>query len=282
MTDKDPKDMTASELLRWAANGEPYNGIDENIWTCPTGKIKALAEAVTGEWPSDNEIFSIVADKIDAELAEARELSLRQGAELWAKANGWPDFRDGEDFGAWLERCFLPRPRYDDGEPVQIGDKVLCYGDVHTVERCAVELYGGGCLLLQYIDSPEERVKRPAPEVLGADGLPIKVGETVWNAIGEEFSVTSVTTNTKGETVVWLGDCGPWNPAHLTHTPPDTQERIDEDAEKFYCDYFSGHSACETCPASAGELSKKSCQQQQILDLLRRQREYDKRTGGDA
>lgn len=99
MTDKDPKDFTASEQLRWAANGEPYNGIDENIWTYPTGKIKALAEAVTGEWPSDNEIFSIVADKIDAELAEARGEALRQGAELWAKANGWPDFKDGENFG---------------------------------------------------------------------------------------------------------------------------------------------------------------------------------------
>ena len=81
MTDKDPKDMTVSEQLRWAANGEPYNGIDENIWTYPTGKIRALAEAVTGEWPSDNEIFSIVADKtpdtqerIDA---DARKNSIR-------------------------------------------------------------------------------------------------------------------------------------------------------------------------------------------------------------
>lgn len=110
MTDKDPKDMTVSEQLRWAANGEPYNGIDENIWTYPTGKIRALAEAVTGEWPSDNEIFSIVADKIDAELAEARGEALRQGAELWAKANGWPDFKDGENFGGWLERCAIPRP----------------------------------------------------------------------------------------------------------------------------------------------------------------------------
>ena len=104
MTDKDPKDFTASEQLRWAANGEPYNGIDENIWTCPTGKIKALAEAVTGEWPSDNEIFSIVADKIDAELAQARRSGLERAAKSWAKANGWPDFKDGENFGGWLER----------------------------------------------------------------------------------------------------------------------------------------------------------------------------------
>ena len=44
----DPKDMTASELLRWATNGEPYNGVDGNSWTYPTGKIRALVEDVTG------------------------------------------------------------------------------------------------------------------------------------------------------------------------------------------------------------------------------------------
>ena len=45
----DPKDMTASELMRWAANGEPYNGVDGNRWIYPTEKIKALVEGVTGE-----------------------------------------------------------------------------------------------------------------------------------------------------------------------------------------------------------------------------------------
>lgn len=73
MTDKDPKDMTASELVRWATNGEPYNGVDGSRWTYLTEKIKALVEDVTGKWPSDHEAFSIIADKIDAELAEAPE-----------------------------------------------------------------------------------------------------------------------------------------------------------------------------------------------------------------
>lgn len=174
MTDKDPKDMSAAELLRWAANGEPYNGIDENIWTCPTGKIKALAEAVTGKWPSDNEIFSIVADKIDAELAEARGEALRQGAELWAKANGWPDFKDGENFGGWLERCAIPRPRFEDGEPVQFGDEKFIF------------LRNGGCCQMQDADGNicnvfhGKRVKRRAPEVLGADGLPLDEDDTVY------------------------------------------------------------------------------------------------------
>lgn len=115
MEQKDPKDMTASELLRKAADQDAAchsTGIDElaylmgiNDGTCYSVRFEALA------------------NKIDAELAQARELSLRRGAELWAKANGWPDFRDGEDFGAWLDRCSLPRPRYEDGDPVQQCDE---------------------------------------------------------------------------------------------------------------------------------------------------------------
>lgn len=299
MTDKDPKDMTASEQLRWAANGEPYNGIDENIWTCPTGKIKALAEAVTGEWPSDNEIFSIVADKIDAELAEARELSLLRGAEIWAKANGWPDFREGEDFGAWLARCTYKKPVDDCNEPVQFGDDIELHYSGGGVDKGLfqeVAINKGPVSILSFVgvshardyryDSECDVLKRPAPGVLGADGKPIEVGETVWNAIGEEFSVTSVTTNTKGETVVWLGDCGPWNPAHLTHTPPDTQERIDADKKKENSKYWGCCFYCNNCPAEIdGKKPRErygslNCSIAQGMDIARRQYELDKRTGG--
>lgn len=248
MTDKDPKDMTVSEQLRWAANGEPYNGIDESIWTYPTGKIRALAEAVTGEWPSDNEIFSIVADKIDAELAEARELSLLRGAEIWAKANGWPDFKQGEDFGAWLYRCFLPRPRFEDGEPVQFGELVNS-NLVGAVKVSAIEFTEDGTYVKDEPDGDwstslevtTNRLKRPAPEALGADGLPIVAGETVHPIYGAWFgiplevigieqpaSVKVSLPSGKGWTH-FQADC-------LTHTPPDTLERLRDDIAEWRAD----------------------------------------------
>lgn len=250
MTDKDPKDMTASELLRWAANGEPYNGIDENIWTCPTGKIKALAEAVTGGWPSDNEIFSIVADKIDAELTDAIadgisegvDASLRQGAELWAKDNGWPDFREGEDFGAWLDRCFIPRPRFEDGEPVQFGDET---DKLNGVEKFIFLRSGTGCCQMQDADGnicnvyPSDRVKRPVPEVLGADGLPLNEDDTVYGTGREQHRYTVQVPYSINEEVgkrfcVQCYDHDEGNitwcdPSMLTHTPPDTLERLRDD-----------------------------------------------------
>lgn len=248
MTDKDPKDMTVSEQLRWAANGEPYNGIDENIWTYPTGKIRALAEAVTGEWPSDNEIFSIVADKIDAELAQVRAADLRDLAAIWAVTNGWPDFREGEVFGAWLDRCAYKKPVDDCGEPVQFGDDT---DKLNGVEKFIFLRSGGGCCQMQDAEGnihnvyPGERVKRPAPEVLGADGLPIKVGDAMWSLSGAgPLTVTSLHTDDPtpdGGDSPWgdLDDDGLYSwiyAGSLTHTPPDTLERLRDDITEWRAD----------------------------------------------
>lgn len=245
MTDKDPKDMTVSEQLRWAANGEPYNGIDENIWTYPTGKIRALAEAVTGGWPSDNEIFSIVADKIDAELAQARRSGLERAAKSWAKANGWPDFREGEDFGAWLRRCALKRPVFDDGEPMQIGNLVSSklFGNVSVgaIEYTATDVFvkdapDGDWSTSILVDKP---LKRPAPEVLGADGLPLNEDDTVYGTGREQHRYTVQVPYSINEAVgqrfcVQCYDHDEGNitwcdPSMLTHTPPDTLERLRDD-----------------------------------------------------
>lgn len=248
MTDKDPKDMTVSEQLRWAANGEPYNGIDENIWTYPTGKIRALAEAVTGEWPSDNEIFSIVADKIDAELAQARRSGLERAAKSWAKANGWPGFKPGEDFGAWLDRCFIPRPRFEDGEPVQFGELVSSnlFG---AVKVSAIEFTEDGTHVKDEPDGDwstslevtTSRLKRPAPEVLGADGKPIKVGETVYPIDGEWLRIPLEVSGIESpaSVKVYLSAGKSWTTFHadrLTHTPPDTLERLRDDIAEWRAD----------------------------------------------
>ncbi len=300
MTDKDPKDMTVSEQLRWAANGEPYNGIDENIWTCPTGKIKALAEAVTGEWPSDNEMFSIVADKIDAELAEAKEKAAystdRPLSEVMAYYTGLYA-KGAEPIGDWLDRWFVPRPRYEDGELVQFGDDGLseirlrrCYLPLqkHALETTLVYEDGE-----QIVLDEDGRVKRPAPEVLGADGKPIVAGETVWDV---ESGIEGVVDNFQciyGQSVTANIKCPDdgefynFNVDRLTHTPPDTQRKINADVTKNVFEYWRcGAVLCGDCPVLVDGkrprewLGAESCHDAKVIDLLRRQRELDKRTGG--
>lgn len=304
MTDKDPKDMTASELLR-QSDSNPCS-------MCHLVLAGDESCATTGcaEWAYR------LADKIDAELAEARELSLLRGAELWAMANGWPGFRDGEDFGAWLDRCTLPFPRFEDGEPVNFCDKT---DELHGVEKFIFTLSRGGSCQMQDADGnmltvfPGGFVKRPAPEVLGADGKPIKDGETVWldeahsrcaGSYGfedgnkyslcgierqEMLTVEDAHIEVDGREYVRVCTCGAWcHASWLTHTPPDTQERIDEDKGKKGTEYWRCVGfLCGDCPAEidgkrpSDRYGVLNCSIAQGMDIARRQADLDARKGGE-
>lgn len=293
MTDKDPKDMTASELLRWLADIDDQSNCQMCVSFYTSDECGGHR---CSDWKRD------LADKIDAELVKARRMCLDHVAHLWAEDNGWPDFRDGEDFGAWLERCFLPRPRFDDGEPVHIGDKAY---HPYTGETCTIDCINtfDDSYCLGFIEERSaalldgERVKRPAPEVLGADGLPIKVGDAMWSLSGAgPLTVTSLHTDDPtpdGGDSPWadLDDDGLYSwiyAGSLTHTPPDTQERIDEDKKKENSKYWGCCFYCNNCPDEIdGKKPRErygslNCSIAQGMDIARRQYELDKRKGGDA
>lgn len=282
MTGKDPNDMTASELLRKAADG--YDGGPGMVMECMIDLMGFNGNA------SYAECFEALSDKIDAEIAQARGEALLQGAMVWAKANGWPDFKAGEDFGAWLDRCALPRPRFEDGEPVQFGDEAEVRGSMGEVVGMAFN--ADGCcevtISFEYDSTAThyigpsfdgERVKRPAPEALGADGKPIVSGETAYDTkTGIEIVVSRITKDEGGNVIVCAsGDICElqFDPRHITHTPPDTQERIDTDSALSPREYYDRY---------IGPVVGKVCEDEavpaMIAHLLRRQRELDKRTGG--
>jgi len=283
MTDKDLKDMTASELLRKAGNG--YEGASGTVMTNLID-LMGLSRKIR-----HSECFYDLADKIDAELAQDRKEAVEESKKpMWwfraaiERGEGWPEPREGESFRHYLDRCFLPRPRFEDGEPVQFGDET---DKLNGVEKFIFLRSGAGCCQMQDADGnicnvyPSDRVKRPVPEVLGADGLPIVVGEVVYpidvywlgaplNVIEiESLSVKVALPNGKGWTM--------FGADRLTHKEPDTQERIDCDAKEDPCAYF-GIFVCEGCPA---DKNGESCDEIMIIDLLRRQRELDARKGGE-
>ena len=122
--------------------------------------------------------------------------------------------------------------------------------------------------------------------VLDADGVPIKVGDTVYFTDGREQECNTVVYaeyDYKDEPYVQLGrlndvgyptytNCSCIDPSQLTHTkpePPDSWERLEEDAEKDPCGYFGfdGEETCGKCPASG-----KNCEQTMALDIVRRAR----------
>lgn len=152
-------------------------------------------------------------------------------------------------------------PRFEDtGDPVMIGDEVDGLGgeiiEVYIAENAAAiwNNYANHMHL-----SPGERVKRPAPKVLDADGVPIKVDDTVWHEDGSELHVIGFGDAQDGETMLVVEyAAGPtkWGEVRclsVTHTRPDSWEQLEEDIAKYPCCYAeevkgSKFNSCSECP----------------------------------
>ncbi len=142
-----------------------------------------------------------------------------------------------------IERYYIPRPRFEDGEPVQFGDEAQVRDDLGEV--CKMVFNEGGCeevmIGFEYDSSAShymvvdgEFVKRPAPKVLDADGVSICEGDAVWDKeTGERLTVVSPWSYTKDGTVVTCKDGGPgelhYKPEELTHREPDSLEKLRDD-----------------------------------------------------
>ena len=316
MTDKDPKDMTASDLLRNTASSiETHQRSLEYLNMADSiNLLREMFCVVENETSYSIDLANTlvaIADKIDAELSEARKDAIRESKKpMWWFRNAikcgydWPEPRDGEKFRDYLHRCFLPRPRFEDGEPVQFGDEIDFDGHAIDVNEAVILLDGSGYRLLHSMDvsasAIEDRVKRPAPEALGADGKPIVEGETVWLdeahsrcadsygfEDGNEYSLCGIERQemltvedahieVDGREYVRVCTCGAWcHASWLTHTPPETQERIDDDATLSPREYYNAHIGHDVGLKDDEEVAVAM-----VSDLLRRQRELDKRTEG--
>lgn len=132
------------------------------------------------------------------------------------------------------------------------------------------------------IDAIADRIEAEYMEMpKDADGVPCRY----WNKVVSEDGVFgTVKAVGKSRLHVRTPDSGRWFSVdagtchHVRPEPPDSQERIDQDAGKGPCEYF-GHD-CMPC-GDGGECraasSHDSCYTCQRIDLLRRQRELDGR-----
>lgn len=179
------------------------------------------------------------------------------------------------------ERCILDMwPRFEDGEPVWFGDEVEMQDEiVREVWTFTIDVNAEGDKRI-YLNGlqglfmlPSERVKRPAPKVLDADGVPIKVGDTVWHEDGSEWLVEEM--NRYGVRCFDGDKRRTFNAKYLTHTRPDSWERLEEDAVKVVCEYAGavpdefGDYDCDTC-RFCDERGKLICEQLMARDIVRR------------
>lgn len=180
-----------------------------------------------------------------------------------------------------IERETLPRPCFEDGEPVQVGDKyVNKYGNIATADTVVVSNHGftlydkGSATHFK----PTESVKRPEPpKVLDADGVEIKVGDEVWLVEGDADAW--VVKSMDGDRVEMTGGVGWYCNApcsKLTHKrpePEDTWERVEADAAKNdVCDYFGrdgNQPTSKRCEGCRGQ-EREDCIMAMTSDLVRR------------
>lgn len=169
--------------------------------------------------------------------AELLEQAVNENRELRKQV---PSERERQILDMW--------PKFEDGEYVMLGDGFMGCGGVSDVvelldfEDDNVRLWGeSGCdidLGLKPV------IKRPTSKVLDADGVPIRKGDTVWfKGKPTEYKVTVVLDGT-----VYLtyknrnGDSATATTltCNLTHTRPDSWERLEEDAadlDDMPCDF---------------------------------------------
>lgn len=134
-------------------------------------------------------------------------------------------------------------PRFEDGGLVRIGDELEFEGKTMLVGDAI--FYADGWAL--WCDREDmngrlygkygERVKRPAPKVLDADGVSIKVGDTVYcNGKDKPLMVSHNVDSTKVALIADRVSYFRANPSRLSHERPDSWERIASDMEDFAVD----------------------------------------------
>ena len=163
-------------------------------------------------------------------------------------------------------------PKFEDGEYVWIGDDVSGM-DVRSF------VFTESCVMVTNLTSVPaygecrkygEPFKRPAPKVLDADGVEIKVGDTVWHHSGFAHGVvTSIDASSLISTVRYSNGYAEFRDAakDLTHVQPDSWERLEKDAKKGNCEYLGrSQSSCDGCCLNG----KSACDEYVRIDLIRR------------
>ena len=172
------------------------------------------------------------------EWADRGLTGLDLGAELGCHGKGMKLIWDG--IADELERFYLPRPCFDDGDPVQFGDEVKgCYGCVESMllfEDGSGSVYGKDDYSLPEDDCGADigsGLKR-ASKILDANGVACYVGEHVWNIhTGCEYEIIGLPGQDCYQSVairnVETGSTGGVDGPNLTH------ERLASDSDGLLC-----------------------------------------------
>lgn len=136
-----------------------------------------------------------------------------------------------------IEKYYIPRPRFEDGEPIQFGDSFIqkCVNEEVELDKIGISLFTKDGLNMVWF--PDEVVPRPESKVLDADGVEIKIGDTVYfvdgRFDGQPLRVNSIEKFVGLESLdnarryIQIGcNSGTAKPSLLTHREPDSLEKL--------------------------------------------------------
>ncbi len=289
----------SARLRRWADEGESH---------CMFPAINAARETgcTSGATPKgEAELFRHISDEIDREMNELCE-SFANPRYISAEDAVREVALGKSNHGALrlaIERWYNPKPIDNHDEPIDIGqpvdDKVR--GELEVSRVCYTQsgFYfnnsrgSNGRKMKGITYKYGERVGRPKKPALDADEVPIEVGDVGWLIHLREpikVRVEEISQACEWVRTIRLDEDHDLDEHFLTtwdkfsHREPDSQERIDEDAQKDAFDYWRCNGVkCRECPSMIdGEKPRHRygvdwCSDAMTLDLLRRQRELDGR-----
>lgn len=284
---------TIAERIRKAIDGAPIRGCPyyrQADHYCDAASALAHERVAAALWVEDQGGLDVVRDypKMDEFVAK---LAIDLGVSN--------DIGCGDDLreaiSEELDKRLMPQgmewPRFEDGERVPLDHVVSpmwAVSDDDTRSESwwctGIEMRKRGEVVIHASDGDYdvatislkrgERVKRTYPKVLGEDGLPIKVGETVYSLQGEGPLIVS---GYDGE-FLKIESGGLLRTDYATHTPPETQARINSDAKLKPVPYVRDVLKRENWD----RVTERQAYLFMVADLLHRQRELDAKTMGGA
>lgn len=200
--------MEDSPVARWARElREAMDGRDEEVTDVATIRKDAM-EAY--EWMREHGGLDSVKKLLDWVVGHC-STKQQLDFDFWLSGRVMHELGFDEDMADRdeVERRLLARlmpegtqwPCFEDGKPVRIGDEISWRDEGGVVN--SIELQDGGYFTLHAADGaedwilpqylPGERVRRPAPKVLDADGVEVCVGDTVYHVKdGSEMTVYGI------------------------------------------------------------------------------------------
>lgn len=194
--------------------------MNERVWEEMRERAAEDAEAVA--WVREHGGIEALrrmfqdADNRRVELCGALGVDLDKG---WSEAMAAMRLRLVPKGMEWLVEAW---PRFEDDAPLVRGDEVMTSDGVVKAEGLSLTICDedGGVTSIDF----GERVKRPAPKVLDADGVEIRVGDTVYEVdTGEQMWVCALPKQGEYSCVklrLANGMSTALDPFRLTHRAP--------------------------------------------------------------